>query len=221
MLEMPDRSAPGMIVDALRNEIIQGQLKPGERLKQDAVAARFGVSQTVAREAFKDLISECFLVAEPRRGVSVAPMTAEEAEETTALRSVIEPQALSWAIPHMTGAQLDAAEKLLKELDRARKVNDIIALNARFHRALYAASGRTRTIALVESLRLSFERYLRFTWESTSHLNQSQQEHRELLQLCRAGDAPRAAALLRDHIAATGRVLVDCLKAAEAAGTPE
>lgn len=213
MLEIPDRSAPGMLVDALRDEIIQGQLKPGERLKQDAVAARFGVSQTVAREAFKDLIGERFLVAEPRRGVSVAAMSAEEAEETTALRSLIEGQVLAWAIPHLTEAHLDTAEALLKELDKARNVNQIIELNARFHRTLYAAAERPRTMSMVETLRLGFERYLRYTWQATSHIERSQQEHWQLLKLCRERNSKAACGLLRDHISATGKILVESLQA--------
>ncbi|PWK33535.1 GntR family transcriptional regulator [Cupriavidus plantarum] len=210
---MPDRSTAGILVDTLRTEIIQGKLQPGERLKQDAIASRFGVSQTVAREAFKDLIGECFLVAEPRRGVSVARMSAEEAEETTALRILVEGQALAWAIPLMTDAHLDTAQRLSKELDRAKDVGQRILLNAQFHRTLYAACGRARTIALVETLRLGFERYLRFTWEATSHVEQSQHEHRELLALCRQRNVDAACDLLRAHIAGTGKLLIERLQA--------
>lgn len=211
-LEMPDRSAAGVLADALRDEIIQGQLKPGERLKQDAVATRFGVSQTVAREAFKDLISECFLISEPRRGVSVAQMSAQEAEEITALRVLVEGQALAWAIPQMSAQHLAQAEAWLDELDKATEVGQLIQLNARFHRSLYAASGRARTIALVETLRLSFERYLRYTWEATSHMGRSQQEHWELLALCRRHEVEAACRLLRSHIEGTGKLLVACLQ---------
>lgn len=207
------RSTSAILLDTLREDIVHGRLKPGERVMQDAVATRFGVSHTVAREAFRDLVQEGFLMAEPRRGVSVASMSAEEADEITQLRSRIEPQALAWAIPRMTAAVIDAAEKTLKELDKARSVNQIILLNARFHQILYAPAARARTLAMVETLRLGFERYLRFTWESTSHLERSQKEHVELLRLCRAGAVDKACEMLRKHITATGTQLIDSLLA--------
>jgi DNA-binding GntR family transcriptional regulator len=87
-------------------------------------------------------------------------------------------------------------------------VDDVISLNASFHRILYAPAKRERTLAIIETLRLNFERYLRLTWQQTSHLGQSQQEHREILQACRSGDRKKAASLLRKHILETGRVLV-------------
>lgn len=206
------RSTSAILLDALREQILHGQLKPGERLMQDAVATRFRVSQTVAREAFRDLVQEGFLVSEPRRGVSVAAMTVEESDEITQLRCQIEAQALAWAIPRMTPAVFEAAERTLKELDKARSVNQMIQLNARFHRTLYEPAARPRTLTMVETLRLSFERYLRFTWESTNHLDRSQQEHRQLLDLCQQGAVEQACSLLREHIAATGAKLVESLQ---------
>ncbi len=65
---------------------------------------------------------------------------------------------------------------------------------------------------MVETLRLSFERYLRFTWEATNHLDRSQQEHRQLLHLCQQGAVEEACSLLRDHIAATGAKLTESLQ---------
>jgi DNA-binding GntR family transcriptional regulator len=216
-----DRSTSMVLVDALRQEIIRGQLPPGARLRQDAVASRFGVSQTVAREAFKDLVRESLLVAEPRRGVSVALMSPLEADEMTRLRTLVESQALAWAIPNMEREDFDSAERLMQELDRSQMVDALIALNAQLHRGLYAPCRRARTLLMIETLRLGFERYLRYTWHSTSHLRQSQQEHRLLVSLCQQRDIEGACALLRQHIAATGVVLVDSLKKAELAAAAE
>jgi len=207
------RSTSAVVLEALRREILRGQLKPGERLLQDAVATRFGVSQTVAREAFRALVQESFLVAEPRRGVSVAEMSAEEVDEITQLRSDLESRVLAWAVPRMSATVIDMAEKTLRELDKARSVNQIILLNARFHQLLYAPSARPRTLAMIETLRHGFERYLRFAWEATNHLEQSQQEHRELLRLCQEKAVGPACELLRTHILATGEKLRESLEA--------
>jgi DNA-binding GntR family transcriptional regulator len=213
------RSASAVVADALRETIVRGAVAEGERLRQDAIAARFGVSQTIVREAFRQLGHEGFLKTEPRRGVSVATMSADEAEEMTELRGAIEARALAWAIPNMREADIDGAARILADLDKAKSTDRIIALNARFHAALYAPARRERTSRMIATLRLNFERYLRFTWEETRHLEQSQREHRQLLERCRLRDVDGACALLRRHIAATGMVLVQRLKARAPAQT--
>lgn len=207
------RSASAVVVSALREGILHGTLPGGERLRQDAVATRFGVSQMIVREAFKQLVTEGFLKAEPRRGVSVAHLIADEAREMTELRSLIEAKALEWAIPQMSKADLDNAGRILAELDKAKSTDRIISLNARFHEALYAPARKERTLAMIATLRLNFERYLRFTWEETHHIDQSQKEHREIMALCVDRDVPAACALLQRHIRATGALLVERLEA--------
>ena len=209
---LDNRSAAAVVANSLREKILHGAIAGGERLRQDAIATRFGVSQMIAREAFRQLTNEGFLRAEPRRGVSVAPMSDDEAYEMTELRSVIEAKALAWAIPRMSEADLEEAARLLADLDKARSTDRIISLNARFHETLYAPSRRERTMSMISTLRLNFERYLRFTWEETHYLEQSQQEHREILRLCRNRDVAGACSLLQSHIAGTGALLVERLK---------
>ena len=208
-----NRSASSIVANALREKILHGEIPAGERLRQDALATRFGVSQMIVREAFKQLTTEGFLRAEPRRGVSVASLTAEEADEMTELRSVIEAKALAWAIPQMSKADIENASRILADLDKAKSTDRIISLNARFHEALYAPARKDRTLAMIATLRLNFERYLRFTWEETHHLDQSQKEHREILEHCVTRDVDAACALLRRHIEATGSLLVQRLQA--------
>ena len=136
----------------------------------------------------------------------------------TELRALLEAQALAWAIPRMTKADLEGAARTLAELGKARTTDQTIAFNARFHEALYAPAGRARTFALIATLRRNFERYLRFTWEKTPHREQSLKEHEALLSACAAGNAERACALLARHIRATGKVLVERLQAHTAPG---
>src|SRR3546814_19206070 len=78
-----------MVIDDLRSSILNNRLVGGERLRQDAIATQYGVSQMIVREAFKQLTSEGFLKAEPRRGVSVVVLSADEAWEVTQLRSEV------------------------------------------------------------------------------------------------------------------------------------
>ncbi len=206
-----NRSTGAVVVDALRAAILHNQLSGGERLRQDAIATRFGVSQMIVREAFKQLIAEGFLTAEPRRGVSVAVMHRDEAWEISQLRALLECQALRWAIPNMVRSDFIRARNVLDELDASDTVDAKILLNGQFHAILYAPAKRQRTLEMIETLRMNFERYLRFTWGETHHLEQSQAEHRAILTLCEMRDVERACDTLRRHILATGDLLVDSL----------
>ncbi|MEN5082372.1 GntR family transcriptional regulator [Bosea sp. TWI1241] len=205
------RSAAEIVADDLRAAILRNRLAGGERLRQDAIATQFGVSQMIVREAFKQLVGEGFLTAEPRRGVAVALMSRDEAWEISQLRAILECQALRWAIPNMVRADFLSAAEVLGELDVATTVDAKILLNGRFHQILYAPARRTRTLEMIETLRMNFERYLRYTWEQTHHLEQSQAEHRSILTLCEMRDVERACDLLRKHVLATGDLLVDSL----------
>jgi DNA-binding GntR family transcriptional regulator len=211
------RPASVVVADALRRAILRGALPAGERLRQDAVATRFGVSQMVVREAFKQLVNERMLHAEPRRGVSVAAMSLREVEEMTQLRSLLEAQALEWAIPEMKESDLKAAQQILDDLDRAQSTDDIILLDAKFHETLYAPARRERTLSMIATLRFNFERYFRFAWEGTSHLGHAQREHREILKCCRGRTGEKACVLLRKHILGTGTPLLERLKQLQAA----
>lgn len=205
------RSAASLVADALRSDILHNRLRGGERLRQDAIAGQHGVSQMIVREAFKQLTSEGFLRAEPRRGVSVAILSADEAWEITQLRALLECQALSWSIPNMLRSDFVECTKILDELDASSSVDSKISLNALFHSHLYAPAQREKTLDMINTLRLNFERYLRFTWEETHHIDQSQIEHRNILNFCQMRDAEKACGELRKHILATGDLLVDSL----------
>lgn len=213
-----NRSAAEIVADSLRRDILRRALGPGERLRQHTIAARFGVSQTIAREAFKVLMAERFLTAEPRRGVSVATLDPDDAWEMTQLRATIEAKALEWSIPALTEADFVRASGIVSALDTAKSTDRIIALNTQFHEILYAPCGKSRTLALIRSLRLNFERYLRFAWEETPHLTRSQQEHRYILAKCRVGNVDAACKSLDAHILATGKLLVERLRATAASG---
>jgi DNA-binding GntR family transcriptional regulator len=200
-------SLAAVVANAVRQEILSGALAGGEWLRQDALADRFDVSQTMIREAFKQLESEGLLRVEPRRGVRVTVLSADEALEITQLRCLIEPQVLEWAVPNVGKAGFDLARSILDELDQALSVEHIILLNAQFHDALYKPARRERALVILASLRLNFERYLRFTWQETAHLKQSQREHRALLKHCIAGDVEAACKHLARHIEATGTII--------------
>lgn len=206
------RSVASIVVDELRKDILHNRLKGGDRVRQDAVAVKHGVSQMIVREAFKQLTAEGFLKAEPRRGVSVALLHVNEAWEVTQLRALLECQALRWAIPHMMRSDFVRGRQILDELDESETVDAKILLNAKFHSNLYAPAASPKTLEIIDNLRLNFERYLRYTWEETHHLEQSQAEHRQIIHICELREVDRACDMLRKHILSTGDLLTESLQ---------
>jgi DNA-binding GntR family transcriptional regulator len=205
-------SASAAIATALRTDILKGVRQAGERVLQDAVANTYGVSQTIVREAFSQLVAEGLLTAEPRRGVSVTALTPEDASELAELRSLLEVQALQWSIDALNEQQLSEAALILSNLDAAQEANQVLDLNAAFHDKLYEAAGRPRCLGLIVTLRRNFDRYFRFIADEPINLLQSTSEHQQLLKLCEERDIAEASRFLRAHILETGEVVCRCLR---------
>jgi DNA-binding GntR family transcriptional regulator len=123
------------IAGALREEIQLGALVPGEPIRQEEVAARFGVSRIPVREAFGRLEAEGLVVVRPNRGAFVAVLTAEELREAYELRALVEGDLLTRAVTGLTTAHLARAEALHAALaaDDPGEQGD---LNREFHRVL-------------------------------------------------------------------------------------
>lgn len=160
----------------------------------------FNVSQSIVREAFKQLAAEGFLHADPRRGVSVSDLSHEDAAELVRLRSALEVQVLRLAVPLLKAQDIKAAKAALLKLEAATSADDVIRGTAEFHDCIYAVAHQHRTMGLISLLRLSFDRYFRLVSGKSGHLPKSQSEHRRLLRLCEAGDVEGACALLLEHI---------------------
>jgi DNA-binding GntR family transcriptional regulator len=107
----------------------------------------------------------------------------------------------------LTLADLERADDLIAEMDREENPGRVGELNRRFHMTLYGAAGRAKLIALTESYLASFDRYLRFQLAAKGRAHLSQDEHRQMLEAARQGDAERAIAILCDHISAAANTI--------------
>ncbi|MCV3766700.1 GntR family transcriptional regulator [Rhizobium sp. TRM95796] len=202
------RTAADDIADHLREEILSGRLPGGALIRQDELAARYGVSRMPARDALRRLENEALIEIHPTRGAVVAPFDPDAIREIYALRALLETEALSLACPRLTEADLDAAETALARLEAERDPARIGALNSRFHLSLYAPCGNRRLIDLIDREHAAAERYVRRLLTGLDHQDQSQTEHRAMLDACRQGDTKAAVAILRGHLDDGGRRLL-------------
>jgi DNA-binding GntR family transcriptional regulator len=204
--------ATASIADALRDAILKGVLKGGEPLRQDAIAKQFAVSQVTVREAFRTLEHEGLVEVVPRRGAVVYSLSPEDVAEITDLRATLEANLIKAAMFSLNTQDFEAAEATIALLEQARNIDDLISLNVAFHKCLYGKANRPRTTAILDRLRISLEPYLRLLWNKTGYKQQSQDDHRKILALCREKKITEVEKYLRVHIEKTGREIEDMLK---------
>ena len=148
----------------LRKQILRGELKPGERLMEIALAKKLGVSRTPIREAIRMLEHEELVVMIPRRGAHVADISRQELNDVLEVRMALEVLAARKACARMTQeeiAELDAAESRFEALVSTEDVdiNELGEADEQFHDVIYRATQNRRLIQLLNNLREQMYRF--------------------------------------------------------------
>ena len=203
----PSGGVVDSIVGRLREDILAGLLVAGSSLRQDWIANRFKVSHIPVREAFARLAADGLVTIVPRRGAFVSRMSAEDARELTEMRVALECLAVRRSVPVIGVSALDLASRALVAADTSDRISDWSEMNWQFHRHLYAACGRPRLLATIETLWRQVDRYLRLVLEVTDYLGKSQGEHRAILEAYRRGESSEAERITAAHIEDAGAVL--------------
>ncbi len=214
------QSLPETLAEALRERILNGDFKEGEALVQDAIAQEYDVSRMPVREALRQLEACGLVVMHLHKGAVVNSVPTEQIAELFELRALLECELLTRAIPRMTEQHLAASQAVLTALEASYSRADVASwgrLNWEFHRSLYLAADRVQTLTIVQGINLQTDRYIRLQLLLTRGIEDAEKEHRELLRLCKRGDAQRATDFLGKHIAAAGRNLVVTLRESRAA----
>ena len=190
--------------DALRRKILSGELPEGFQLRQDALAAEFGVSRIPVREALVQLEGEGLVRIVPHKGAVVSELSIAEISELFTLRGLLEPILLKKSAPKLTQAdfaELDAILAEYKEELHAQHPARWGELNTRLHDVLMSRAQQPRTLSIVTSLLQQTDRYTRLQLSlSAESCRRAEEEHGELVRLCKTGEVRAAAALLKRHI---------------------
>lgn len=216
------QSVPETLRESLQERILSGEIREGDWLIQDAIAEEYDVSRMPVREALRQLEACGLVVMRTHRGAIVTSIPTEQVDELFELRALLECEVLRRALVRMTDRDIAEARAVLEQLDTSYSRGDIASwgrLNWAFHRRLYEAADRVQTLNILQGINLQLERYVRLHLLLTRGLDEAAREHRELLRLCAVRDADKAVAYLREHILATGRILVTALRAHRAASS--
>jgi len=203
------------IADSLRADILRGKLKGGQALKQDEIAAQFGISKIPVREALIQLKAEGLVNFYPNRGAFVSELSAVEADEIYVMRIALETAALARAIPNLTVAHLKHAKEILDAIDREENIAKWGELNWEFHATLYSPAALPRVMDTIKTLHSNIARYLVLYLAGLAYQKKSQKEHRAILEACRHGNTEKAVTYLEDHLRGASKHLVAFLNKQE------
>ncbi len=215
------RSRSDLIAETLEDEILRGRFRPGTRLDETRLAEEHGVSRTPLREAFQKLAAAGLIEQQPRRGVFVREVGAVELLEMFEGMAEIEASCGRLAAQRITDAalaDLDAANDRCREALEAGESDAYYRENEVFHHLIYEQSGNRFLAAEAGRLHRRLKPFRRTQLHLRGRMAQSMTEHQAIVAALRAGEADRAARLLREHVAVQGEKfhhLMAGLRAAE------
>jgi DNA-binding GntR family transcriptional regulator len=205
----PRRGARSVgIVERLRALILTGEYGPDERLIEEHLAERLGVSRTPVRQALTMLEAEGLVEIAPNRGATVCSFSIEDVWDIYDLRAVLEGHAARRAAGRIEKDELDRMRELAGEMeglpgrfdDHEEEIRALVALNQEFHGTIVQASRNRRLEHLINrtvELPLMFKA---FFWYTPHERTISNHYHRQILESLENGDADRAEIIMREHV---------------------
>ena len=200
------QSITSQLIVRLRDRILAGDYPPGSALRQDTLAAEFGISKIPVREALVQLQSEGLVSIYPNRGFQVRPLITSELQEVFSLRLQIEPAAAA------AGAKLAEAADKLSSRQALDRLNDALArkefsssgqLNRSFHLQLVIPRLQPVAAEILSRLHTLAQRYVQAHLRPEGRANRASQEHATLLACWCAGDSNQVRELMHGHIEST------------------
>lgn len=192
------------IYDLLKNQIINGTVKPGERLIEEKIALELEVSRSPIREAIRMLEKDGLVYVNRSGGVTVVEPTVEDYRHLYECRIELEPVAAYYAAQRRTGEQLALIRSSLQEMDTDRNKNDAgktDATNLNFHEAIVEASDNPFLVTMMSQIQGINSFYRRAILnQDPLHLEEAMTEHRRIFQAIADQRAEEAKLLMKQHI---------------------
>jgi len=200
------------ILETIRDAIMSGALKPGEKVAEPELAARFGISRTPIREAFRQLESEGYLTVIPRKGALVASFSAKDVEEFYAIKSILEGYAARKACSRLSTreiSKLEAINEKLREIAAEEDVRHFFKVHNSFHDMFIRAAGNEKLHEMIAALLKKFQRLRLASLSKPGRMLISVEEHEKIIEAFRGRDAVLAEMLVQKNAEYGGKVLIE------------
>lgn len=191
------------IVDIIRERILKGEYKIGEKIKENQIASELRVSRTPIREAFKQLENEGLIDYIPNRGCFAKGFTRRDIEDLYAVRKALEILAVEWAVNRINQAEIDKLQEQsdLMEFYTARKDGKkVLEINSDFHAVIYNASGSRFMAQVLRSYKEYIDQTRKVIFDERDYLEEIFQEHKAVLEAVKNRDVEGAKAAMAKHL---------------------
>lgn len=204
-----------VVFNTLRQAILKGELKPGERLMEIQLANKLGVSRTPVREAIRKLELEGLVLMIPRKGAEVAEITQSGYGGVLEVRTALEELAVKDACDHITDAQLSELKKASNEFKKALlEGKDLVTCadaDMHFHDVILSATNNRRLIQMLNNLSEQMYRYrMEYLKDERTHKTLIE-EHDAIRRALKKHDKVKAGAAIRVHIDNQKRSILESL----------
>jgi len=162
MSKEPAIVASDRVADILADRIQSGLLKPGERIKQDQLAAELSISRIPIRDALRMLHTRGLVTLKPNSGAWVRALTVSDMEQSYRIREFLEPMLLEDSIPNLTGADIEKLKTTRERLDAVTDVDEYIPLSREFHWTAFSGHRSDLLVEIVDRLWDTTHSYRRF-----------------------------------------------------------
>lgn len=197
------RSLSAVVQEEIERAVLAGELKAGDRINENELAGKLGISRGPIREACRALVAAGLLQSHVNRGVFVRKLSVDEAIELYDIRASLEGLACRLLAERMTPEVAERLSELVEQMAECARHDDrngYAPLNMTFHRAIFAACGNSRLARLYEALEKEQTLYRRTSQARLGALAAGVAEHRAIVDALTAGDPGRAEQAMWRHV---------------------
>lgn len=203
------------VYNVLKENILDGHLKPGTRLVLSRIAKELGVSEIPVREAIRMLEAKGLVTLTPHAGAQVSELDAEDVQEIAMIRSLLEGYASKSAVPFIKQKDLNLLYEYMDKMEECINNNDgttFGVLNRQFHSLIYELCPYKRLQKMIYELWDGYERTRSVFSIGKNQLLKSLNEHKEILYAIESGNSERVEYLVRKHRMKSAKSLIEYLK---------
>lgn len=204
-----------IVFETLRGAILDGTLKPGERLMEVQLAEDMGVSRTPVREAIRKLELEGLVLMIPRKGAYVSGLSSKDIADVFEVRASLEALAAGLAAERIGEEELEALKRFMVEVTVNAEAGDlekVIQSDTDFHEQIYRASRNNRLVQIINNLRDQIQRFRSASLAHPGRIEETLQEHKLLLEAIAERDIVTARRLAQEHIENAESSMMEALR---------
>lgn len=204
-----------IVFETLREAIINGTLKPGERLMEVQLAEDMGVSRTPVREAIRKLELDGFVLMVPRKGAYVAGISTKEIADVFEVRAALEALAAGLAAERITEEELGDLHRLMVEVNISSEAGDlerVVRSDTDFHDLIFKASRNNRLVQIINKLREQIQRFRSTSLSYPGRIKETIEEHKKLLGAISDRNIELARNVAREHIENAENSMLEALR---------